>query len=121
MKEPNVGDQPHEATKTEASDGLGTVGNDKSPGETQDRPILDGATMTREAEAATENPFRGKSDPALSGEKPLPPTDEDAETTEKNNSGSKDVTSDPALSDDEGADWAGEGGATPSGPATDSE
>lgn len=30
-----------------------------------------------------------------------------------------DVVSDPAKSDSEGGDWSDEGGATPSGPATD--
>ena len=33
----------------------------------------------------------------------------------------RDVTSDPALADAEGTDWSDEGGATPSGPATDSD
>ena len=34
--------------------------------------------------------------------------------------GTKDVVSDPAHSDDIGADWSDEGGATPIGPATES-
>lgn len=34
--------------------------------------------------------------------------------------GTRDVESDPALNDDLGQDWADEGGATPSGPATSS-
>jgi hypothetical protein len=32
-----------------------------------------------------------------------------------------DVTSDPSLDDGESADWSGEGGSTPDGPATDPE
>ena len=32
-----------------------------------------------------------------------------------------DVLSDPAKSDDQGADWTDEGGATPSGPAEDTD
>lgn len=32
-----------------------------------------------------------------------------------------DVVSDPARTDELGADWAGEGGATPTGPATHAE
>jgi hypothetical protein len=32
-----------------------------------------------------------------------------------------DVDSDPAKGDDEGADWSDEGGATPEGPAGDTE
>ena len=32
-----------------------------------------------------------------------------------------DVESDPALDDDQGSDWTSEGGATPAGPATDTD
>jgi len=32
-----------------------------------------------------------------------------------------DVTSDPAKDDTEGQDWSDEGGATPAGPATDTD
>lgn len=44
--------------------------------------------------------------------------------TTKTDSGSdnnKDVVSDPAFDDSVGSDWAGEGGATPIGPATSTE
>ena len=33
----------------------------------------------------------------------------------------QDVVSDPALADNDGADWASEGGATVTGPATDTD
>lgn len=32
-----------------------------------------------------------------------------------------DTVSDPALDDDQGSDWSDEGGATPQGPATDTD
>ena len=103
-RRPNVGDMPHEATRTEASDGYGTATNDRSPGPTQDRPIMDGATMSPEAEAVTENPERV--------------TDEQPAAEE--GSTSHDHDHDPALNDQEGSDWTDEGGATATGPATHS-
>ncbi len=45
---------------------------------------------------------------------------ETADGRESQDSGAAaDVTSDPAHGDADGNDWASEGGATPSGPATD--
>ncbi|MBK0419165.1 hypothetical protein JD276_08980 [Leucobacter sp. CSA1] len=54
---------PHEATRFQASNGAGTVSG-PPPGETQDRPILDGSTED-EAERHVENPRRGMENPEL--------------------------------------------------------
>jgi len=45
--------------------------------------------------------------------------DEPEQPDPASSSGEIDTTSDPARNDDEGSDWADEGGATPEGPATD--
>ena len=47
--------------------------------------------------------------------------DTEEHRTETVSTASKDVMSDPAHSDDVGADWSDEGGATPTGPATQTE
>ena len=52
-------------------------------------------------------------DPPISG---LPDT---AETDSGRSGADDDVESDPAKGDEETADWSDEGGATPSGPATE--
>lgn len=57
-------DEPHEATEHDAGDGQGTVTESPS-GETLDHPVLDGSTMSDEAEREVDNPRRGMSDPGL--------------------------------------------------------
>lgn len=47
-------------------------------------------------------------------------TEDRAELETASTSAAADVTSDPALNDELGQDWADEGGATPRGPATSS-
>lgn len=57
-------DEPHEATEDDAGSGQGTVSGPPE-GETQDRPILDGSTMSDEEEEKVEDPRKGMTDPAL--------------------------------------------------------
>lgn len=57
-------DEPHEATRYDSGTGQGTVSGPPK-GETQDRPILDGATQSQAEERAVENPRRGMEDPGL--------------------------------------------------------
>ena len=54
---------PHEATRFRASNGAGTVSG-PPPGETQDRPILDGASEG-ESDRDVQNPRRGMENPEL--------------------------------------------------------
>lgn len=58
-------EEPHAASRFDAGTGQGTVSG-PPPGETQDRPILDGSTEGGEAERGTVNPHRGRADPSLS-------------------------------------------------------
>lgn len=69
--------EPREATDTDAGTGQGTSSGPPE-GETQDRPVLDGSTLTDEEEKQVEDPRKGMSDPALirdveSGKKTLNP------------------------------------------------
>ena len=57
-------DEPHKATETDAGTGQGTV-EELPHGEHQDRPVLDGSTESPEADASTDDPRRGMSDPGL--------------------------------------------------------
>lgn len=71
----------HEATETEASNGMGTVGSPPKGG-TQDRPLLDGATVDYGREGQIHNPRYGMEDPELvrhteTGEKTPTPDEED--------------------------------------------
>lgn len=76
---PELSDPPHKGSKFDAGTGQGTL--DEMPsGDTLDRPVLDGSTESSTAQRETDNPFRGKADPAL-GEfarggsaTPLPPS-----------------------------------------------
>ncbi|WP_427870365.1 hypothetical protein [Leucobacter luti] len=58
-------DKPHEATRFDAGTGQGTVHEFPRGAKAQERPILDGSTESRAAEASTPNPNRGEADPAL--------------------------------------------------------
>lgn len=59
-----ISDEPREATETDAGSGQGTV-TGPPKGETQNRPILDGSTMSDEQEKEVEDPRKGMTDPAL--------------------------------------------------------
>lgn len=58
------GDKPHPASATDAGSGQGTVSGPPH-GKTQDRPVLDGSTQSRESEREVDNPWRGVYDPEL--------------------------------------------------------
>lgn len=58
------GEKPHPASRTDAGNGQGTVSGPPH-GETQDRPVLDGSTQSREAEREVDNPWRGVYNPEL--------------------------------------------------------
>lgn len=58
-------DKPHPATRYDAGSGQGTVSGPPYGEATQDRPVLDGSTMSPEAERAVDNPWRGIYDPEL--------------------------------------------------------
>ncbi len=55
----------HEATRYDAGDGQGTVSGPPYGRATQDRPVLDGSTLSREEEREVVNPWRGIYDPEL--------------------------------------------------------
>lgn len=55
---------PHPASRFDAGTGQGTLFR-MPKGEKLEHPVLDGATESRKAQRATENPFRGHRDPAL--------------------------------------------------------
>ncbi|CAG7612125.1 hypothetical protein ACFPZL_07250 [Leucobacter soli] len=57
-------DAPHGPSRFDAGTGRGTVLGPPA-GEFQERPILDGSTMSADAEASVPNPNRGQADPAL--------------------------------------------------------
>lgn len=57
-------DPPHEATRFEAPNGQGTSDGPPYDQEFQERPVLDGASQSPEAEASVPNPYRGQADPA---------------------------------------------------------
>lgn len=63
-------DAPHEATRFDAGTGQGTVTGPPHDIAHLDRPILDGSTMSDEAEASVPNPHRGQVDPALAHRQP---------------------------------------------------
>lgn len=63
-------DAPHPATRFDAGTGQGTVGGPPHDIDELERPILDGSTMSAEAEASVPNPHRGKIDPALEHRQP---------------------------------------------------
>lgn len=56
--------EPHDPTRTDAGNGRGTVSGPPK-GKTQDRPIMDGSTLSDEEEREVDNPYRGMSDPSL--------------------------------------------------------
>lgn len=58
------GEPPHAASRFDAGTGQGTISRIPA-GKTLDHPILDGSTESRVAQGFTENPFRGRRDPAL--------------------------------------------------------
>lgn len=55
---------PHEATHFDAGTGGGTVSGVNDDAATQDRPLLDGSTMSPITERTVPNPYRGVEDPA---------------------------------------------------------
>ncbi|MBL5973105.1 MAG: hypothetical protein D3X82_04820 [Candidatus Leucobacter sulfamidivorax] len=55
----------HEATRYDAGDGQGTVSGPPYGTATQDRPVLDGSTLSPEEERGVVNPWRGIYDPEL--------------------------------------------------------
>jgi len=57
-------DASHAATHFDAGTGQGTVTGPPHDGPLQERPILDGSTQDKVAEASVPNPNRGESDPA---------------------------------------------------------
>lgn len=57
-------ESPHLGTRTEAPNGHGTI-TGWPPGNTLDRPVLDGATQWAQSKADTDNPWRGVIDPGL--------------------------------------------------------
>ncbi|WP_449281279.1 hypothetical protein [Leucobacter sp.] len=63
-------DAPHPATRFDAGTGQGTVTGPPHDIDHLDRPILDGSTMSDEAEASVPNPHRGQVDPALAHRQP---------------------------------------------------
>lgn len=56
---------PYPASRYDAGTGQGTVSGPPYGEELQERPILDGSTQDRVAEASVPNPYRGQEDPAL--------------------------------------------------------
>lgn len=58
-------DPAHGPSRFDAGTGQGTVDGPPYDREFQERPILDGSTLSAEAEASVPNPHRGESDPAL--------------------------------------------------------
>lgn len=63
-------DPPHTATRFDAGTGQGTVSESHYGDKTLDHPVLDGSTMSPEAEASVPNPSRGESDPATMHNQP---------------------------------------------------
>lgn len=63
-------DPPHVASRFEAPNGHGTSDGPPYGQEFQERPVLDGATQSPEAEATVPNPYRGVDDPARIGRQP---------------------------------------------------
>lgn len=57
-------DPPHGPSRFEAPNGQGTSDGPPYEQELQERPVLDGATQSPEAEASVPNPYRGVADPA---------------------------------------------------------
>lgn len=57
-------DAPHGPSRFDAGTGQGTVDGPPAEAELQERPILDGSTMSADAEASVPNPYRGQTDPA---------------------------------------------------------
>lgn len=57
-------DEVRDSDHHDAGDGQGTVSGPPA-GEVQDRPVLDGSTMSDEAERSVDNPRRGMEDPGL--------------------------------------------------------
>lgn len=55
---------PHAASRYDAGTGQGTISRIPQ-GKTLDHPILDGATESKVSQSFTDNPFRGRRDPAL--------------------------------------------------------
>jgi hypothetical protein len=98
-KAPEVSEQLGEAARR-----AGTV---ISSAVHRDTPSHDGAKPAAAADAPSGGMPAGSAVPAHSTH------------PETVNLGTSDVDSDPALSDRDGQDWSGEGGATPAGAATD--
>lgn len=63
-------DPAHGPSRFDAGTGQGTVGAPPYEYELQERPILDGSTMSPEAEASVPNPYRGETDPAAMHRQP---------------------------------------------------
>lgn len=58
------GEPPHAASRYDAGTGQGTISR-MPEGKTLDHPVLDGSTESKVSQGFTENPFRGRRDPAL--------------------------------------------------------
>lgn len=63
-------DAPHTATRFDAGTGQGTSSGPPYGAAYQERPILDGSTMSPRAEASVPNPYRGQSDPGAVSHQP---------------------------------------------------
>lgn len=59
-----VREAPHGASRYDAGTGQGTLFT-MPKGELLEHPVLDGSTENRRSQRATENPYRGRRDPAL--------------------------------------------------------